>query len=301
MTDGSLTAEAGGGSEAWPGSRGGRAIGAMRRLRRHHAAVASIAVLALITLACVLGPDLLPYDPEAADFDRIAAPPDFASRHFLGTDELGRDLLARVLTGGRMSLTVGVVATLVSLVIGVLYGAAAGYAGGLADNLMMRTVDILYSLPFMFFVIMLTVLFGRGLIVLFLAIGAVQWLTIAVIVRGQTLSLKRREFIEAARAGGMRNIAIVLQHIIPNCIGPVIVYASLTVPEVILGESFLSFLGLGVQEPRTSWGVLIEQGAAHMDTAPGLLIWPGAFLAATLFSLNFIADGLRDAFDPKDR
>jgi oligopeptide transport system permease protein len=297
MTDPSLAIDAG---VATPAG-GGQLASAWRRLRRNHAAVLSLVVMALIVLACVAGPWLLPYDTEAADFDRISAPPDFASGHYLGTDELGRDLLARLLTGGRISLLVGAVATLVSVVIGVLYGAIAGYVGGFVDRVMMRAVDILYSLPFMFFVIMLTVLFGRSLMVLFLAIGAVQWLTIAVIVRGQTLSLRNREFIEAARAGGMRNISIILEHIIPNCTGAVIVYASLTVPEVILGESFLSFLGLGVQEPRTSWGVLIEQGASTMETAPWLLIWPGVLLALTLFCLNFIADGLRDAFDPKDR
>ncbi len=298
MTDPSLALEA---ADATAVGGGGQLAGAWRRLRRNHAAVLGLVLLALIVIACVAGPWLLTHDPETADFDRISAPPDFPSGHFLGTDELGRDLLARVLTGGRISLLIGAVATLVSVVIGVLYGAVAGFVGGFVDRVMMRAVDILYSLPFMFFVIMLTVLFGRSLMVLFLAIGAVQWLTIAVIVRGQTLSLRGREFIEAARAGGMRNASIILEHIIPNCTGPVIVYASLTVPEVILGESFLSFLGLGVQEPRTSWGVLIEQGASTMDTAPWLLVWPGIFLAATLFSLNFIADGLRDAFDPKDR
>ena len=268
---------------------------------RNRAAVVSLFVLASIVVACFIGPYLIPFDAEMADFENIGAPASLASGHWFGTDELGRDLLARVLTGGQISLWIGLVATLVSVIIGVLYGAVAGYVGGAADGIMMRIVDILYSMPFMFFVIMLTVMFGRSLVTIFLAIGAVQWLTIAVIVRGQTLSLKQREFIEAARAGGSSSTAIILQHIVPNTVGPVIVYASLTVPEVILGESFLSFLGLGVQEPRTSWGVLIEQGARSMDTAPWLLIYPGLFLAATLFSLNFIADGLRDAFDPKDR
>jgi oligopeptide transport system permease protein len=274
---------------------------ALGRLLRNHAAAASLVVLTLIVFACFAGPYLIPHDAETPDFDNIGAPASFATGHWFGTDELGRDLLARVLQGGQISLWIGLVATLVSVVIGVLYGAIAGYVGGVTDGVMMRIVDILYSMPFMFFVIMLTVMFGRSLMTIFLAIGAVQWLTIAVIVRGQTLSLKRREFIEAARAGGSSSFAIILQHIVPNTIGPVIVYASLTVPEVILGESFLSFLGLGVQEPRTSWGVLIEQGASNMVSAPWLLIYPGLFLAATLFSLNFIADGLRDAFDPKDR
>jgi oligopeptide transport system permease protein len=274
---------------------------ALRRFLRNRAALVSLVVLGAIVLACFVGPYLIPHDSETADFDNISAPASLAGGHWFGTDELGRDLLARVLEGGQISLWIGLVATLVSVVIGVLYGAVAGYVGGKTDAVMMRIVDILYSMPFMFFVIMLTVMFGRSLMTIFLAIGAVQWLTIAVIVRGQTLSLKEREFIEAARAGGSGPAAIILQHIVPNTLGPVIVYASLTVPEVILGESFLSFLGLGVQEPRTSWGVLIEQGAASMDTAPWLLIYPGLFLAATLFSLNFIADGLRDAFDPRDR
>jgi len=290
------------GAAARPASRGRSQLqSALRRLMRNRAAAVSIVVLVLIVFACFAGPYLIPFDSETPDFDNIGAPASLASGHWLGTDEFGRDFLARVLQGGQISLWIGLVATLVSVVIGVLWGAVAGYVGGFVDSVMMRTVDILYSMPFMFFVIMLTVMFGRSLLTIFLAIGAVQWLTIAVIVRGQTLSLKQREFIEAARAGGSSSAAIIFQHIIPNTIGPVIVYASLTVPEVILGESFLSFLGLGVQEPRTSWGVLIEQGATNMATAPWLLVYPGLFLAATLFSLNFIADGLRDAFDPKDR
>ena len=274
---------------------------AFRRLMRNRAAVVSIGVLGFVVFACFAGPYLIAHEAETADFENIGAAADFASGHWFGTDELGRDLLARVLTGGQISLWIGLVATLVSVIICVLYGAVAGYVGGVTDSVMMRIVDILYSMPFIFFVILLTQVFGRSLVTIFLAIGAVQWLTIAVIVRGQTLSLKRREFIEAARAGGSSSVSIILRHIIPNTMGPVIVYASLTVPEVILGESFLSFLGLGVQEPRTSWGVLIEDGATNMASAPWLLIYPGLFLAATLFSLNFIADGLRDAFDPKDR
>jgi len=274
---------------------------AMRRFRRNHLAVVSLVILAVIVLACFAGPFLLPFGPDDADFDRISMPPDVASGHFFGTDELGRDLLARTLTGGRISLLIGALATLVSLGIGVLYGAISGFVGKRTDALMMRTVDILYSMPYVFFVIMLVTIFERSIVMLFVAIGAVQWLTIAVIVRGQTLSLKGREFIEAARAGGMRDWAIIRKHIVPNTVGPVIVYASLTVPEVILGESFLSFLGLGVQEPATSWGVLLEIGAEKMATEPWLLLVPGAFLVTTLFALNFIADGLRDAFDPNER
>jgi oligopeptide transport system permease protein len=196
---------------------------------------------------------------------------------------------------------VGILATAVSLVIGVTWGAVAGYFGGRIDNLMMRFVDIMYSLPFMFFVILLMVVFGRHIFLIFIAIGAVEWLTMARIVRGQTLSVKGKEFIEAARAAGVRNRRIITRHVIPNVLGPVIVYCTLTVPQVILIESFLSFLGLGVQEPLTSWGVLISEGAAQMESAPWLLIFPATFLAVTLFCFNFIGDGLRDALDPKDR
>jgi len=212
-----------------------------------------------------------------------------------------RDLFVRVLYGARVSLAVGIAATLVSLAIGVVYGATAGFLGGRVDELMMRFVDIMYSLPFMFFVIILMVVFGRNIVLLFVALGAVEWLTMARIVRGQTLSIKRKEYIEAAHAAGVSNARIVLRHIIPNLLGPVIVYVTLTVPEVIITESFLSFLGLGVQEPYTSWGVLISEGAGQMESAPWLLIYPAAFLAVTLFCFNFIGDGLRDALDPKDR
>jgi oligopeptide transport system permease protein len=196
---------------------------------------------------------------------------------------------------------VGLLATGVSLIIGVAYGATAGFLGGRADNLMMRFVDIIYAMPFMFFVILLMVVFGRHIFLIFIAIGAVEWLTMARIVRGQTLSVKGKEFIEAARAAGVRNRRIITRHVIPNVLGPVIVYCTLTVPQVILIESFLSFLGLGVQEPLTSWGVLISEGAAQMESAPWLLIFPATFLAVTLFCFNFIGDGLRDALDPKDR
>lgn len=196
---------------------------------------------------------------------------------------------------------VGLVATAVSLTIGVLYGATAGYLGGRVDSVMMRLVDVLYSLPFMFFVILLMVFFGRNIVLIFVAIGAVEWLDMARIVRGQTLSIKRKEFIEAARAGGVRPVSIIRRHIIPNTLGPVVVYMTLTVPKVILLESFLSFLGLGVQEPMTSWGVLISEGAANMESSWWMLVFPAGFLAVTLFSLNFIGDGIRDALDPKDR
>jgi oligopeptide transport system permease protein len=273
----------------------------MTRLRRNHMAVAGMLIIALIVLACAFGPYLVPFDPETQDYSAISAGPAFTGGHLFGTDDLGRDLLIRVLLGGRISLAIGVLATIVAVVIGTSYGAISGYFGGVVDQFMMRFVDVLYGLPFLFFVIMLTMVLGRGMLSIFIAIGGLIWLTIAVIVRGQTLSLKQKEFIEAARAGGMKPMAIVRRHIVPNTIGPVIVYASLLVPEVILGESFLSYLGLGVQEPLSSWGTLIDAGKEALETQPYQLLFPGGALALTLFSLNFIADGLRDAFDPKDR
>jgi oligopeptide transport system permease protein len=263
--------------------------------------MAGFVTIAALFLFCFLGPAALGLDPEASNFDTISLPPSIESGHWFGTDDLGRDLLARTLTGGRVSLALGVAATLVALGIGVIYGAIAGYVGGWLDSLMMRFVDVLYAIPYIFLVTLLTFLFGRSLLSLLIAIGAVYWLTIAVIVRGETLSMKRKEFIEAGRAGGMSTPSIIFRHIVPNTTAPVILYASLTVSDVILGESLLSFLGLGVQEPNTSWGVLIEKGASEMQTAWWPLVFPGLFLAVTLFALNYIADGLRDAFDPKSR
>ena len=220
---------------------------------------------------------------------------------FLGTDRNGRDMLARIMVGGQVSLMVGILATIVSLVIGVVYGAVSGYLGGRVDNAMMRLVEILYSLPFIFFVIMLVVFFGRHFVLIFVAIGAINWLDMARIVRGQTLSVKRKEFIEAAHAAGVSNWKIVRRHIIPNVIGPVVVFVTLLVPQVILLESFLSFLGLGVQEPLTSWGLLIAEGAKSIEASLWLLLYPALFFVVTLSALNFFGDGLRDAFDPKDR
>ncbi|WP_072825678.1 ABC transporter permease [Modicisalibacter ilicicola] len=274
---------------------------AWRRLKQNKAAMASLWLLMAITLACLVGPYLLPWGLAEVDWNAFNVPPTLEGDHYLGTDANGRDLLARTLHGGRVSLSVALVATLVSLVIGVLYGAIAGYLGGRTDNLMMRFVDIMYSLPFMFLVILLMVVFGRNILLIYAAIGAVEWLDMARIVRGQTLALKRREFVEAAHALGVSDRAIVMRHMIPNAIGPVIVYVTLTVPKVILLESFLSFLGLGVQEPLTSWGVLISEGSDMMESAPWMLLVPSVFLALTLFCLNFLGDGLRDALDPRTR
>ncbi|WP_019645424.1 ABC transporter permease subunit [Novispirillum itersonii] len=271
------------------------------RLYRNKAAMGSLIILGLIIVLAIIGPSLSPHEYDAVYWDRIQMGPDFANQHWFGTDGNGRDLFVRTLYGARVSMAVGLLATFVSMVIGVVYGATAGYFGGRVDNLMMRFVDILYTLPFMFFVIMLMVVFGRNIFLIFVALGAVEWLTMARIVRGQTLAIKRREFIEAAHAIGVSNLTIIFRHIIPNVLGPVIVYATLTIPQVILIESFLSFLGLGVQEPLTSWGVLISEGANVMEVAPWMLLFPAAFLATTLFCFNFIGDGLRDALDPKDR
>jgi oligopeptide transport system permease protein len=274
---------------------------ARRRLVRNKAAMGGLVILTIIATLAILAPMLSQHAMDDIFWDRVGAPPDIANGFYFGTDSNGRDLFARTLYGARISLMVGILASVVSLVIGVIYGSAAGFLGGSIDNVMMRIVDIIYSLPFMFFVILLTVFFGRNIFLIFIAIGAVEWLDMARIVRGQTLALKHREFIEAAHAFGVSGPAIVRRHIIPNILGPVMVFVTLTVPKVILIESFLSFLGLGVQEPMTSWGVLISDGARDMETAPWALLFPATFLAVTLFSLNFLGDGLRDALDPKDR
>lgn len=221
--------------------------------------------------------------------------------HALGTDQLGRDLLTRTVYGARISLAVGFLATIVSFLIGVTWGATAGFLGGKIDNIMMRIVDIMYGLPFMFLVILLMVVFGQKIFLLFIALGAIQWLTMARIVRGQVISLKNQEFVEAAETIGVSSVGIIFKHLIPNALGPIIVYATLTVPAVMLEEAFLSFLGLGVQAPQTSWGALISEGRQLMDSAPWLIIYPGLALAVTLLSLNFLGDGLRDALDPQLR
>lgn len=273
---------------------------AWQRFRRHRPAVVAGVLLAIIILACIVGPWFSPHDAYSTDWSQMSAPPSMSDAHFFGTDALGRDLLVRTLEGGRISLAVGLAATLVSLLIGVSWGAVAGYVGGRVDAVMMRFTDILYAIPFLFFVILLMVMFGRNLFLMFVAIGAVNWLDMARIVRGQTLSLREKEFVMAARAMGQRPFIIIVRHIVPNLLGVVIVYATLTVPQIILVESFLSFLGLGVQEPATSWGALVNEGAREMEVAPWTLLFPAGFLAATLFALNFIGDGLRDALDPKE-
>ena len=273
---------------------------AWRRLRRNRAAVAGAAFLAWVSFTAAFAP-WLPgmQDPTAQNLALGAAPPSLA--HWFGTDELGRDAFARVIYGGRISLLVGVVATLVSLLIGVTWGATAGYRGGRLDDFMMRVVDILYSLPYIFLVILLLVFFSRSLLMLFVALGLVQWLTMARIVRGQVLSLKQQTFVEAARALGADDARIIFRHIVPNTLGPVIVYTTLTVPAVILQEAFLSFLGLGVQPPAASWGTLVSDGARLLALFPWLVIFPGIALSLTLLCFNFLGDGLRDALDPQDR
>ena len=263
--------------------------------------MASIWVLGAVVVLALVGPLISPHPYWEIDWDAINAAPTWSNAHWFGTDPVGRDLFVRTMIGARISLAVALIATLVSVIIGVLYGAVAGFVGGRVDNLMMRLVDILYTLPFMFLVIVLMVVFGRHIFLIFVAVGAIQWLTMARIVRGQTLSIKNREFVEAAIAGGATKRDIILRHIVPNVLGPVVVYVSLVIPEVVMIESFLSFLGLGVQDPLTSWGVLIAEGAGDMETAPWQLIFPAFFLATTLFCFNFLGDGLRDALDPKDR
>jgi len=273
---------------------------ARRRLLRNKAAVASMIVLGLLVLLALVGPLLVPFDYDQIRKNDVWAPP-LTGGHLLGADSLGRDLLARLLMGLGVSMAIGLIATLVSLVIGVAYGAIAGFVGGRTDEVMMRIVDTLYSLPFIFFVILLMVTFGRNIFLIFVAIGAVEWLTMSRIVRGQTLSLKQKEFVEAARAAGLSRGAIIARHIVPNLLGPVVVYVTLTIPAVIIAESFLSFLGLGVQPPMASLGTLINAGALDMELAPWLLIFPSLVMIVTLMCFNFIGDGLRDAIDPKDR
>jgi len=270
---------------------------AWARLRRNRLATFCLGVLVAITLLCLFGPFFSPYKSNVQDLDYGAQGP--SASHWMGTDEKGRDMATRVLVGGRISLAVGAVATFVALLIGVSYGAISGYAGGRTDAFMMRVVDILYAIPFLLFVILLTVLFGRSLLILFAAIGAVEWLTMARMVRAQTASLRKQEFVEAAVSLGLGWPRIIFRHLLPNVLGVIIVYATLTVPSIMLLEATLSFLGLGVQPPNSSWGDLIKQGATVMDSEPWRLFFPALFFSLTLFSLNFVGDGLRDALDPR--
>ncbi|MGI6138256.1 MAG: ABC transporter permease [Candidatus Hydrogenedentes bacterium] len=268
-----------------------------RRLRANRLALAGIVLLAVVVLLTVIVPWITPYGYETQDTALGASSP--SPQHWLGTDILGRDLLTRLVYGGRVSLGVGFIATLVSVLIGIVYGALSGYAGGRTDMVMMRLVDILYALPFTVFVIILMVFFGRNFIFLFVAIGAVEWLTTARIARGQTLSLRKSEFVQAAVVMGFSRARILFRHVIPNMLGPIIIYATLTVPRVMLLEAFLSFLGLGVQPPMSSWGLLIREGVETMEEYPWLLLFPGFLFTLTLFALNALGDGLRDALDPR--
>ena len=274
---------------------------ARRRLLRNKAAMISFVILILLAVFALITPYLRPFAVDEVCWDDMGTAPSLENGHWFGTDVNGRDLFIRTMFGIRISLLVGLCATAVSLVIGVTYGAIAGYAGGRLDSVMMRVVDVLYAMPFMFFVILLMVFFGKNIYLMFAAIGAIEWLTMARIVRGQAMSLRHKEFIAAADALGVLSESIIKRHIVPNTLGTVIVYVTLTIPAVILTESFLSFLGLGVQEPMTSLGVLISEGAKQMESAPWLLLFPALILATILFCFNFIGDGLRDALDPKDR
>ena len=270
---------------------------AFRRLIKNKAAVGGAIVLLILFILASLAPWIAPYPYAYQNLDLGASPP--SAEHLLGTDILGRDLYSRILYGARISLLVGFVATTVALFIGVTWGLIAGYFGGKIDTVMMRIVDVLYGIPFIIFIILLMVVFGRNLWLLFIAIGAVEWLTMARIVRGQVLSLKNQEFILAAQAMGVSNFSMFKRHLLPNILGPIAVYATLTIPQVMLLESFLSFLGLGIQPPMSSWGTLIKDGVESMEEYSWLLIYPGLTFTITLFALNFFGDGLRDALDPK--
>lgn len=267
------------------------------KLRKNRMALFGFAVLLILCVVSLLTPLIAPYSYEEQDLMLGATPPSAA--HWLGTDIFGRDMLTRIMYGGRVSLMVGFIATAVALVIGILWGSIAGFIGGRVDAVMMRIVDIMYALPFMIFIVLLMVVFGRNILLLFVAIGAVEWLTMARIVRSQVMALRKQEFIEAAYSMGLSRWTIIRRHIIPNTLGPVIVYTTLTIPSVMLLEAFLSFLGLGIQPPQSSWGLLINYGVETMEEYPWLLIFPGITLSLTLFALNFLGDGLRDALDPR--
>lgn len=274
---------------------------ARRRFLRNKAAVVSLALLALIALACVIGPWLLPHAFDSADWDAMNLPPTLKNAHFWGTDDAGRDLLVRSLIGGRISLTVGLLATLASVSLGIVWGATAGFVGGRVDALMMRVVDMMYAIPYLLIAILLVTILGREFYLVVLVITVFSWMDMARVVRGQTLSLRSMEYVEAARAMGVSTTRIIFGHIVPNLLGVVVIYTTVTVPGVILTESVLSFLGLGIQEPMTSWGVLIQDGAKVMEVSPWILLFPAGLLSLTLYCFNFIGDGLRDALDPKER
>lgn len=270
---------------------------ALIRLAKNKMAMFGLVILVFMILIALLTPWIAPYSYEGQNLALGATAP--SAEHWLGTDVLGRDQLTRIMYGSRISLTVGFIATSVALLIGVLWGTIAGFIGGRVDAIMMRTVDVMYAMPFTIFIILLTVIFGSSMLLLFLAIGAVEWLTMARIVRGQVLSIKRQEFVEAAVSMGLSRRQIIFRHLIPNVLGPIIVYTTLTIPSVILLESFLSFLGLGIQPPQSSWGSLISNGVDTMEEYSWLLFYPALTLSITLFSLNFLGDGLRDALDPR--
>jgi oligopeptide transport system permease protein len=274
---------------------------ARRRFLRNKAALVSLVLLAIITLACIVGPMVLPHEYDATDWDAMGLGPTLHNWHLFGTDEMGRDLLVRTLIGGRISLFVGLMATLASVTLGILWGATAGFLGGKVDSVMMRIVDMMYAVPYLLIAILMVTLLGREFYLVVLTITVFSWMDMARVVRGQTLSLKSKEFIEAARCIGVPTHKLILRHIVPNLLGIVVIYTTITVPGVILTESVLSFLGLGVQEPMTSWGVLIHDGAAVMENTPWMLLFPGVMLSLTLYCANYIGDGMRDALDPKDR
>lgn len=274
---------------------------ARRRFLRNKAALVSLAVLALIALVCTVGPWVLPHAFDSADWDSMSAPPSWANGHYWGTDDSGRDLLVRCLVGGRISLTVGLLATLSSVTLGIVWGATAGFIGGKVDSVMMRIVDMMYAIPYLLIAILLVTILGREFYLVVLTITVFSWMDMARVVRGQTLSLRSMEYVEAARAVGVSTPRIILRHIVPNLLGVVVIYTTVTVPGVILTESVLSFLGLGIQEPMTSWGVLIQDGAKVMEVTPWILLFPAGLLSITLYCFNFIGDGMRDALDPKER
>jgi oligopeptide transport system permease protein len=274
---------------------------ARRRFLRNRAAIVSLGVLTLICLACVIGPWVLPHAFDSADWEAMSFPPSLTNAHYWGTDDAGRDLLVRCLIGGRISLTVGLLATISSVTLGIVWGATAGFVGGKVDAFMMRIVDMMYAIPYLLIAILLVTILGREFYLVVLTITVFSWMDMARVVRGQTLSLRSMEYVEAARSIGVSTPRIIFRHIVPNLLGVVVIYTTVTVPGVILTESVLSFLGLGIQEPMTSWGVLIQDGAKTMEVTPWILLFPAALLSVTLYCFNYIGDGLRDALDPKER